>query len=225
MTDRKKRTSIAVVKAGEKLPEKKTPSARPPRVKKPVLVAPVEVVTPLEPIILAKDSKGRQYRFDPTAKIPYSGHSILYPDNPELDEDIPLQMGREDLRGINGASPFLLIHAATHALSRSKTRLPYKAVAVEYLRAALSILQADENFIEALNQTSTAVTPKVAEDRFVIANDCLQHVQDKTAITLEKALEGLLFSISEEAAKLINVETETLDQFQSVVTVIKSPTP
>lgn len=225
MSDRKKSISVAVVKAGEKIAEKKATRVRPPRAKKPVLVPPVEEAVALEASILATDSKGRQYLFDPNAKAPYTGHSIVYPTSRDLDEDIPLQTGREDLRGINGASPFLLIHAATQALSRSKTRLPYKTVAVEYLRAALAILQADENFSAALNHTDTVVTPKVAEDRFVIANSHLQHVQDKAALTLEKALEELLFQISEEAAKFINVETQTLDEFPSVVNVIKPPTP
>lgn len=222
--------TVEVKKAGtlltpEKKPsEKKSAPKRTPR-KKPTLVPPVDTsAIDASPIVIATDHIGRQYRFDPTAKVPFSGHSIIYPDQSDLDEDIPLQHGREDMRGVNGASPFLLIHAATHALARNKTRLPYKAVAVQYLRAALGILQADEDFLSALQASKKEVTPKCAEDRFIIANAHLQYTQQRVEEKLIQAIGDLMLNVDDHAAQFIDVESDSLREFKSVIPVVITPT-
>lgn len=218
-------SSKTIIETVVKKPRPKTTetksTARPPRVKKPTIVPPLEVVPEPEACVMATDHHGRMYRFDPLAKAPYTGHSIIYPNQEELDEDIPIQIGREDLRGINGASPFLLIHAATHALARGKTRLPYKQVAVQYLNAALAILQADENFLTELYKTSSQCSPKVADDRFVISNTHLQLVQAKVDKELNQNLETLLFTIGEEAARFINADSETIQDFSAIIKPIQ----
>lgn len=168
---------------------------------------------------LACDREGREYWFDPKAKPPYSGHSIIYKDAPDQDEDIPLQNGREDQRGINGASPYLLIAAATQDLKHRQTRLPFKHLAVEYLNVALALLNADEDFFIELNKIVKSPTPEEAEEIFVVANEYANRVQSTAHKQLNERVNNLMFNVTEAAEEYTLLPTATLKKFKKIIPV------
>jgi hypothetical protein len=86
------------------------------------------------------DCHGRTYIHDPSAKAPYTGHSIRYPKAID-NEDIPFQIGKES-DDINGASDLLIALALLKSLGTKDS--PHIRAAKIFLEVGAKFLLAED---------------------------------------------------------------------------------
>ncbi len=127
------------------------------------------------------DCHGRTYIHDPSAKAPYTGHSIRYPNEGE-NEDLPFQIGNES-DAINGASDLLIAIGLIKSLSTKDS--PHIRAAKLFLEVGTKFLLA-EDIIDAdiLKQYTPEQRQNLAVDLNAIK---LLHATD----TVHRLLESL----------------------------------
>lgn len=169
------------------------------------------------------DHHGRKYVYDPTAKLPYSRHSILYP-TPFADgnEDLPIQHGHEGNVGINGASPFLILASAHTVLANSTSRLPYRDMAKAHLEMAVELLAGEEAFLtelQKLQDPDLRNTPEV----LVLAAAHLLSIYESKSPALRQTVCESMASAESTAVNLIAIPPKTATHYRKIINMVQKP--
>ena len=179
-----------------------------------------------EPIVSfnnVKDHHDRKYVYNPLAKLPYSRHSILYPDGViGVDEDIPLQHGHEGNVGINGASPFLLMAAAHTSLSNSTSRLPYRDMAIAHLQMALELLAGEEAFLTELQKLQNSELRNASEVLIMAATHVIS-IHEQKSPALRKAICESLNNAETTAVHMIAIPPAVAGNYRKLIEMVQKP--
>jgi uncharacterized membrane protein len=179
-----------------------------------------------EPVVSfnnVKDHHGRKYVYNPLAKLPYSRHSILYPDDvPCGDEDIPLQHGHEGNVGINGASPFLLMAAAHTSLSNSTSRLPYRDMATAHLQMALELLAGEEAFLTELQKLQNSELRNASEVLVMAATHVIS-IHEQKSPALRKTVCESLNNAESTAVHMIAIPPAVAGNYRKLIEMVQKP--